>query len=526
MRRHTKHYNKHAREAIFYTGYLKSHPATKQETQLRNVEQSFSIFIYMIDTYDTQSAEKSFQLFKNEMLKIIRQNEKYYKELYDLNNEIRYSLNLLSQFQQRIARNNFYDELDKELQYPDYDNLVSPIMRQKIAAYYEKYKNKTYSTKYKIDKKIHKMIMEMGRYLEKVESKIKAKNIKKSQIKKHYYSIISSVGNDFKDYLAFLSKLLKKIAIKLGVLGAGMFYVTTLMSTYTPEMMDWVKIIFLCNRINDLLVIISLTIDPNKKRKIEMMKYNIIDIFGIHKNRLYSIYIKFIYKLYDISNAIMSFIANLKSYLRGSNNWQDFYKKLEAHIAAMSGISLNRLVDVIDFDIVAIDEFLESLNDHDRHDTYNYSLRLSFSALSRLKEYYGDKVNTENGWIRFGLRYSGGRYYVLANPLDEGMILDILGFDGDIPEKADFITAAILLADEIILDSIGHKHLSNAIIRIDLQELRWLAYKSRSWLARRLDAILLRESILLTPQTLGYRLLESFTKLNLLQKSHSGSIIQ
>jgi len=183
-------------------------------------------------------------------------------------------------------------------------------------------------------------------------------------------------------------------------------------------------------------------------------------------------------------------------------------------------------VNVIDFDIVAIDEFLESLNNYDRYNTYTYSLRLSFSALSRLKEYYGDKVNAENRWIRFTLRYSGGWYYVPANPLGEGMILDILGLDGDITDKADFITAAILLADEIILDSIGHKHLSNAIIRIDLQELRWLAYKSRSWLARRLDAILLRESILLNPQTLGYRLLESFTKLKSLQKSHSGSIMR
>jgi hypothetical protein len=505
------------------TGYLKSHPATKQETQMRNNEQSVSIFIYMIRTYDTQSPEQSFQLFKKEMLKIIRQNEKHYKELYDLNNEIRHSLDLLSQLQQKIARNNFYDELDKGLENTDYDNLVSPIMRQKIAAYYEKYKNKTYSTKYKIDKKIHKMIMEMGKYLEKVESKIKAKNIKKSQIKKYYYSTILSVGNDFKDYLAFLSKLLRKIAIKLGVLGAGMFYSTTLMSTYTPEMMDWVKIIFLCNRINDLLIIISLTIDPNRKRKIEMIKYNIIDIFGIHKNRLYSIYIKFIYKLYDILNAIMSFITNLDSYLGASNNWRDFYDKLESHITTMSGISHKVLVDVVDFDIVAIDEFLRSLNEYEKSNMYTYSLRLSFAGLTKLKKYYGDKVSIENGWIRFTLRYSGGRYYVPGDPLDDRMILYISGFDGDIPEKADFITAAILVADEIILDSIGHKHLSNAIIRIDLQQLRWLAYKSRSWLARRLDAILLRESILLTPQTLGYRLIESFTKLNSLQKYHSGS---
>jgi hypothetical protein len=222
----------------------------------------------------------------------------------------------------------------------------------------------------------------------------------------------------------------------------------------------------------------------------------------------------------------MSFITNLDSYLRASNNWRDFYEKLESHITAMSGISHKVLVDVVDFDIVAIDEFLRSLNEYEKSNMYTYGLRLSFAGLTKLKKYYGDKVSIENGWIRFTLRYSGGRYYVPGDPLDERMILDISGFDGDIPEKADFITAAILLADEIILDVIGHKHLSNAIIRIDLQQLRWLAYKSRSWLARRLDAILLRESILLTPQTLGYRLLESFTKLNSLQKAYSGSIIR
>jgi hypothetical protein len=478
----------------------------------------------MIDAHNIQITERSFQLFKNEMLKIIKQNRTYYQELHNLNNEIKHSLKLLSEIQVKIANNKLYDELDEILQYPDYDNLVSPTMQQKIAAYYKKHKNKTYSTKYKIDRKIHEMLMDTGRYLEKIESKIKAKNNKKSQIEKRSYSIILNVGGDFKDYLAFLSKLFKKVAIRLGILGAGMFYSTTFMSTYVPEMIDWAKIIFLFNRINDLLIIMSFALDPNRKRRIEMIKYNIIDILGIYKNRLYSIYIKFIYKLYDILNAIMSFITNLEYYLKGSNSWEDFYEKLEAHVRAMSGISHKSLVDVIDFDMVAIDEFLSSLNEYEKSDMYGYSLRLSFSALISLKRYYGHKVNTENGWIRFTLRYSSGRYYVPANPLGEKFVLDITGFEGDMSEKADFITAAVLLADEIILNSIGYRQMSNGIIRIDLQGLRWLVYKSRSWLARTLDKILLREPRLLTPQTLGHGLFEAFTMLNILQNADYSTV--
>jgi hypothetical protein len=215
----------------------------------------------------------------------------------------------------------------------------------------------------------------------------------------------------------------------------------------------------------------------------------------------------------------MSFITNLDYYLRESNSWQDFYEKLEFHITAMSSISSKMLVNVVDFDIVAIDEFLRDLNDYEKSDTYAYSLRLSFDALTRLKKYYGDKVSTENGWIRFAIRYSGGRHYVPSNPLGEKFVLDVSGLDGNVSEKADFITAAILLGDEIILDSVGHKQISSGIIHIDLKELRWLVYKSRSWLARSLDRILLREQRLLTPQTLGYRLFEAFTKLNALQNA-------
>jgi len=471
----------------------------------------------MLDTYNNQPAEQSFRLFKNEMLKIAKQNRMYYIELNDFNNDIRRSLNLLSEIQGKISNNKSYDELNEILHYPDYGNLVSPTMQQKIAAYYKKYKNKTYSTKYKIDQKIHKILMNIGRYLEKAESEIKNKNMKKAHIEKRLYSIMLNIGDDFKEYLAFLSKVLKKIAVKLGFLGAGMFYGTTFMSTYDPEMIEWVKIIFLFNRINDLLIIISFAMDPNRKRKIEMIKHNIMGLFVSYENRLYRAYIKFIYKLYDILNAIMSFITNIEYYLKDSNDWEDFYKKLETHITAMSGISYKRLINVIDFDLVAIDEFLRDLNEYEKSGMYTYSLRLSFGALTRLKKYYGDKVSAGNGWIRFTLRYSGGRYYVPANPLGNEFVLDVSGFDGDMTEKADFITAAILLADDIMLDSIGYRQPSNGMIRIDLQELRWLVYKSRSWLARRLDAILLRESRLLTPQSLGHELFEAFAKLNLLK---------
>ncbi len=474
----------------------------------------------MTGIHDTQSTKQSFLLFKDNLLKIIKQNKVLIQEIYNLNAEVMYSLNLLFEINKKISENKLYEDLNELLRYPDYDNLISPTMQQKIAAYYQKYKNKTYSTKYKIDKKIHEILMNIGNYLEKIEPKIKAKNIKRSELEKRFYSFLSSINDDFRNYLVFLSKLIKKIAIKLAVLGAGMFYGTSFMSIYVPEMVDWAKTIFLFNRINDLLIIMSFVIDPNKKHKIKVIKYEIMDILGIHKDKLYSIYIKFIYKFYDLLNAIMSFIANLDTYLKGSNDWKEFYTKLEYHIAAVTGISLKRLIDVIDFDVVAIDEFLRNLNEYERLGIYNYSLRLSFGALNRLKEHYGHKVSTESGWVRFTLRYTGGRHYFPANPLDKELILQISGFDGDMSEKVDFITASILLADEIILDSAGGDSLSKGIIRIDLQELRWLVYKSRTWIARKLDKILLRDTRLLTPQTLGYELFEAFIKLNEVQSAN------
>ncbi len=471
----------------------------------------------MLDNHNAVHTGQSFSSFKNEMLKIIKQNRIYYQELQDLSNDIKHSLKLLSEIQNKIGNDELHDELNELIRYPGYDNLISPKMQDKIAAYYKKHKNKTYSTKYKIDKKIHEMLMNLGRYIEKVERKIKTYNIKKSEVEQRCYSVILDVNVKFRDYLAFLSKTLQKISVKLGVLGTGLFYSTTLLSTYLPDVLEWVKIIFLFNRLNDLLIITSFALDPNKKKRMEIIKLGIIDILGIHKNRLYGIYIKFVYKMYDILNAIMSFIANLENYLRSSNNWEDFYKKLEAHIAVMSGISRKRLLDVIDFDIVVIDELLKTLDKSEMADAYTYSLRVSYEALNRLRKYYGDKVSTESGWIRFTLRYAGGRYYIPSNPLDHDLFLDISGFAGDASEKANFVIATILLADEIILNSVNYKQLSRGIIRIDLQELRWLVYRSRSWLARRLDEILLRDTKLLTPQTLGYALFEAFIKTNVLK---------
>jgi hypothetical protein len=250
----------------------------------------------------------------------------------------------------------YLDDMDNE-----YVNIVSPEMYQKITAYYKKHKNKFYSSKYKIDKKIHNMLMSIGKYLEKINHDLAKRKRRRLEIEKRYYSFIINLRNSNVDYLAFLSKTLKKIAIKFGILGTSLFYGLSFMSVYSPELLDWLKFVFIFNRINDLLFITSYAISPNRREETERLKHRLMEVLGIYRNRGYSLYIKFVYKLYDLLNAIMSFIKNLDFYLRSSRDWRDFYENLEKHMLMMVGISYKWLVNIVSFDLVAVDEFLRGL---------------------------------------------------------------------------------------------------------------------------------------------------------------------
>ena len=469
----------------------------------------------MTDSISTMGQEKSFQIFKQTLLNNINQNSSIYYELQKLSNELKESITMLKQMQ-----NTFPNIEDHEVTYLDdmdneYVNIVSPEMYQKITAYYKKHKNKFYSSKYKIDKKIHNMLMSIGKYLEKINHDLAKRKRRRLEIEKRYYSFIINLRNSNVDYLAFLSKTLKKIAIKFGILGTSLFYGLSFMSVYSPELLDWLKFVFIFNRINDLLFITSYAISPNRREETERLKHRLMEVLGIYRNRGYSLYIKFVYKLYDLLNAIMSFIKNLDFYLRSSRDWRDFYENLEKHMLMMVGISYKWLVNIVSFDLVAVDEFLRGLGKYEELNTYRYRIRVSTNAISKLQHHYGENITIYRSWINVELNYSGGKYYTPNNPLDTKSILDISGFDGSLEEKASFAMAAILLGDEMVLDNIyaTTPQSRNGIISIDLNQLKLLVYRDKSWLAKLLDRVLGRDRKHLSAEMIGKELYDSYIML-------------
>ena len=470
----------------------------------------------MTESINTTDREKSFQIFKQTLLNNIRQDNSIHYDLQKLSNELKESIKMLKQMQNAVPNIeeyevNYLDDMDNE-----YVNIVSPEMYQKITAYYKKHKNKFYSSKYKIDKKIHNILMSIGKYLEKINYDLVQRKKKRLEIEKRYYSFIVDLRNRNVDYLAFLSKTLRKVAIKFGILGTSLFYGMSFMSIYFPEMLDWLKFVFIFNRMNDILLIMSHAISPNKREEMKRLKERVMEVLGIYKNRSYILYIKFVYKLYDLLNAIMSFIKNLDVHLRGSMDWREFYERLEKHMLTTTGISYKWLSDIVIFDLVKVDELLNSLINYEELNTYKYRIHISPNAIKKLKQHYNDGIIVDSSWINVTITYLGGRYYLPANPLDAKFILDVSGFDGSLEEKANFVMASILLADEMRLDNLHTTNLQseNGIISIDLSQLKWLVYRDRSWLTRIIDRILGRDRKYLSPETIGYELYENYIAIN------------
>ena len=466
----------------------------------------------MTDDMAKLGQEKPFQVFKQILLNNINQSNSIYYELQKLSKELTESITMLKNIENAVPGVEEYETIFRDDIDSQYVNLISPQMHQKIVAYYNKHKNRVYSSKYKIDKKIHNMLISMGKYLEKVNYDLSNIKHKKLEVEKRYYSLISDLSSQMNEYLALLSNTLRKIAIKLGILGASFFYGLSFMSAYSPELLVWLKFVFVFNRLNDILIITSYAISPNKNEEMKKIKHRIIEVLGIYKNKFYSLYIKFVYKLYDILNAIMSFIKNLDVYLRGSRDWREFYEKLENHMLMTTGISYEWLVDIVSFDLVTVDEFIRGLRNYKELNTYRYRIRVSPNAISKLRQHYGRELRIDGSWINVTLSYLGGRYYMPANPLDTKLILDVSGFDGILEEKASFVMAVILLADEMTLDNIyTTSSLSlNSIISIDLNRLKWLIYKDKSWIARLIDRILGRDRKYLSSETISNKLFESY----------------
>jgi len=360
------------------------------------------------------------------------------------------------------------------------------------------------------------MLMSIGKYLEKINHELAERKRRRLEIEKRYYSFIIDLRNRNIDYLAFLSKTLKKTAIKFGLVGSSLFYGLSFMSVYSPELLDWLKFVFIFNRMNDLLIITSYAISPNRSEEMNRLKHRVMEVLGIYRIRGHGLYIKFVYKLYDLLNAIMSFIKNLDVYLRGSRDWRDFYERLDRHMLTMTGISYKWLVDVVSFDLVAVDEFLRGLSGYEELNTYKYKIHVAPNAISKLKHHYGEGVKLEGSWIDVTLTYLGGRYYTPANPLDTKFILNVSGFDGSLEEKASFVIAAILLGNEMILDNIytNSPPSRNGIISIDLNQLKWLVYRDRSWITRLIDRILGRDKKYLSTETIGDKLFEAYIALH------------
>jgi hypothetical protein len=81
--------------------------------------------------------------------------------------------------------------------------------------------------------------------------------------------------------------------------------------------------------------------------------------------------------------------------------------------------------------------------------------------------------------IEVTVQYTGGAYHKAANPLKE---IDISGFSGNMKEAAEFIGAILALSDKLTIDRVGEQEFENPLVTIDLQKLKLLSYKSKTFI--------------------------------------------
>jgi hypothetical protein len=471
-----------------------------------------------------------------ELIEAIAENSKELEEAENIlnktKNKLKESVDKITETAEEVAK---AYRLALMRQNMKYNKIISPRMYRRILSYYIKHRGRKYYSRYKIDNDLHNFFMRLGQYLESLETGVRGGGGRGFSSQYHYYALpsLAILLGSWKEALGYLSAALIEfyhfIHHPLHILmelSPKILHSIPLLPGILPHFLVGVLVVFLAG---GLFTIISYSLHPDRKAKFKKLGDKIKITLGLHKDRRYAIYLTFIYKLYDILSTVMSSIILIRKNIK-SNKQVDTNKsakKLEKSarksIGTHGGLldkvisifnkkndKMNILGDVISVDFEHYDKLVESIKEGNKDlSVCRYKLSLTSEAMSKLAEYYGDKFRSGGEWIEFTVEYQGGAYHKSAKPLEK---LEVSGFEGGIKEASKFIAGALALADKIIIDKIGDQEFKNGILTINLETLKWLAYRGQPIVAKFIGIIrdLIETEDKITKENIGYEMFDSY----------------
>lgn len=394
------------------------------------------------------------------------------------------------------------------------NRIVSPRTYRKIMSYYRKHKRQRYYSKYKIDNELHNFIMRLGSYLESLDKDIDRRLFRDFSSSYHYYAlpsfaILSSGG--LKEVLGYLSSAvteaahIMEIAVHLLVeFSPKVLHAIPLLPAFLPHFLGGVLAACLTS---GLLIIIGYAIHPEGKSKFQILIEKAKVSLGIRKSYIQAAYIIYLYKLYDILSTISSYVIELgKSIEIGKEVKEEkaaeklekkaekstqvvglkdkalgyLGDKIKSNIFKNAKDKIETLDETISIDPENMEKLLNSIKEgNHKLNVYSYKFWVSSDAMQKLVDYFGAKFQGRGEVIEVTVQYTGGAYHKAANPLKE---IDISGFSGNTKEAAEFIGAILALSDKLTIDRVGEQEFENPLVTIDLQKLKLLSYKNKTFI--------------------------------------------
>jgi hypothetical protein len=439
------------------------------------------------------------------------------------------------------------NNLDSIQEYYERNKIVSSQTYSKILSYYRKHKGKRYYNAYKIDKKLHNFLIELGKYLEGLDRRIITSNGR-------IYStaaIPHEVQNTKRlyDTLSYIAEKFMKIGGLITLAIQALYPVLSAIAIKLPSMAILLAIAGIVDVITTVMIPVGAVIHPDRTAYLKRLTRGTRVKLGLYKNIGYSIYIRYVYVLYDLLNYIMSHIKNICDYLAKNQNLSldEMAKELTEKIEKAAGhkekkVSLKRILTVIsglfksgqkaEGEAKELDNIFNINGDHltqlvalinqspHQLGSYTYVLRFSDDAKETINAYYAGAIQISDGTLTFELNYPGGRHYKPVEVLDKSQ-LRIIGSNTDEEEASAILAGCMTLADELVITQIGDLRFEDGIIKIDLKKLRWLAFTKKSSWEGFLDKILKRDTKRINKDNIGFIIFESFN--NLIQRRQEQS---
>jgi len=312
-------------------------------------------------------------------------------------------------------------------------------------------------------------------------------------------------------------------------------------------MMLLLKIVAVLDVITNVMVPLGAIIHPDRTDNFKKIIRTSTIKLGLYKDIGYSIYINYIYTLYNVLNSLMFTIKNIYHYLvknselpidqidekikkdiekeAGLNKNKSFFKRIVGFVSSIfkpnksktENDSNKSIIEDLD-DIISVEQdclaqFITLVDEErDRLSTYTCVLRFSDEAKEKINTLYEGSIEISDRDLTFSLNYPGGRHYKPTEVLNKSE-LKIHGSKAAGEKDRVLIAGCMTLADKLIITQIGKIEFEKGIIKINLKKLKWLAFQKRNLWERGLDKILKRETENINPDTIGFIIFESYNKL-------------